>query len=48
MAAKVTVTLSPAQAEALSKALAAVPKQTKTIEALATKVREAIGAASAQ
>lgn len=48
MAAKVTVTFSPAQAEALVKALGSVPKQTKTVEALTAKVNEAIGASAAQ
>lgn len=41
MAAKVTVTLSPAHAEALIKVLTAAPKQTKTIEALTAKITEA-------
>ena len=48
MAAKVTVTFSPAQAEALVKALGSVPKQTKTIEAITAKVAEAISALAAQ
>lgn len=44
MAIKVNVVLSPAQAEALIKVLAAAPKQTKTIEALAAKVQAAVDA----
>jgi hypothetical protein len=45
MAAKVNVTLSASQAEALVKALGTVPKQTKTVEAITAKVQEAIEAA---
>ena len=40
---KITVTLSSAQAEALVKALLAVPKQTKTIEKLIELTEGAIG-----
>jgi ABC-type uncharacterized transport system ATPase subunit len=45
--AKVNVVLSPAQAQALVKALASVPKQTKTVEAITAKVNEAIAAVPA-
>jgi hypothetical protein len=44
MAIKVNVVLSPAQADALLKVLAAAPKQTKTIEALTAKVQAAVEA----
>jgi hypothetical protein len=46
MASKVTVTFSGSQAEALLKALGQVPKQSKTVEALAAKVAEAKNAAA--
>ena len=45
MAIKVNVVLSPAQADALLKILAAAPKQTKTVEALTVKVQDAVKAA---
>lgn len=45
MAIKVNVVLSPAQAEALLKVLAAAPKQTKTVEAITEKVQAAATAA---
>lgn len=41
MAVKVNLVLSPAQAEALGKILAAVPKQTKTVEVLSAKLKSA-------
>ncbi len=42
MATKIIVTFSSAQAEALVKALASVPKQSKTVEALSAKVKDAL------
>ena len=45
--AKVNVTLSPAQAEALLKALSTVPKQTKTTIKITDKVQAAIAASEA-
>jgi hypothetical protein len=48
MATKVNIALSPAQAEALVKNLALVPKQTKTVEAITAKIQAAIEASQTE